>query len=175
LALQGALDVFTPPAYYYERALLTKTVSSSLSQAAVQYVQQASSTPGLEHSAVAFLTLGADGGMTDHIGNGAFSEDQRKGNWLVIVFARYEPERITRAKALQWANEIRDAMLPHCSTHYTNSSNDQPGSRVIFSSSLSRLRQIKQQYDPLNVFCNNHNVVPASMDESSQQNAQAQD
>ena len=175
LALQSALTPFTPPGHHYERALMTESASAGLVQSAVKFVEQATGTPGLERSGVAFLTLGAGGAVADHIGNGAFSDEQRKGNWMLAVFATYEPERTTRSKAIEWSNEARDALLPHCSAHYTNSSNDQPGSRVVFGSSLHRLRQVKQQYDPLNVFCNNHNVVPADMDESLQQNAHASD
>ena len=175
LRLQSALDPFTPPGHYYERTLIAQSAPAGLADALITAAQQATATAGLEHSALVLIACGAGGAMTDFVGNGCFSEQQRRGNWIVGLIGQYEPQRITRAQALQWANGSRDALLPFCSTHYTNSSNGKPGSRVIFSASLERLRQVKQRYDPLNVFCNNHNVVPASMDETKQQNAQPQD
>jgi len=47
--------------------------------------------------------------------------------------------------------------------------------RVIFGSSLEKLRVIKQRYDPNNFLCNNQNVVPADLVEEEQENAMSSD
>ena len=173
--LQCAMDAMTPPGHYYERAFISQSAPPALAEANLKAVARATATPGLERCVIPMLVLGAGGALTDHLGNGCFAEDQRKGNWFVAAIGHYDPARTSRAVCLEWANATKDAILPHCTTHYTNSSNNQPGSRVIFSNSLARLREVKQKYDPRNAFCNNQNVVPASMQEDGVENAQARD
>ena len=122
-----------------------------------------------------FHLYGVGGAITDHLGRGSFSDEQRKGNWFIVAMAHYDKDKCSRDTALKWANTARDVIAPHCTTAYTNSSNGQPGSRVIYASSLAELRVIKQRYDPNNFFRNNQNVVPADMDESAQEMAQTRD
>ena len=70
---------------------------------------------------------------------------------------------------LQWGSALKQSFLPYLSTMYTNSSGDQPGSRVLFPHNLDKLRKLKQLHDPLNTFSNNHNIVPADMDVNTSQ------
>jgi hypothetical protein len=174
LQLQHALDPHTKAGHYYERSFIADKASPALAQATLAAFQGSSKYPGVK-AVIAFLPLGGGGALTDFMGNGAFSDTQRKGNWYLGVIGSFDPTKGKREDLVAWANEARDAMLPHCTTHYTNSSNNQPGSRVVFSGSLDRLRQVKQTYDPDNVFCNNQNVVPANMDETQCEQAQARD
>ena len=173
--LQCSMDPLTPSGFYYERSFIAQTAPPALAEANLQATQRATATPGLEHCVIAMLALGAGGAMTDFLGNGAFSEQQRKGNWFVGAIGNRDPARATRAQLLDWANAARADILPHCSTHYTNSVSGHAGARVIYSGSLGRLREVKQKYDPTNVFCNNQNVVPANMREELSETAQARD
>ena len=114
--------------------------------------------------------------MQDNEGRGAFSVEQRRGNIMLGTSGHWEPSEAggedNRKHAVAWVNKTREVVLPHCSTIYTNSVNGQSGQRATYGGSLDRLRQIKQQWDPSNVFCNNQNVVPEGMDELSSATAQ---
>ena len=173
LSLQHAIDPFATPGHYYERAWVAQSTPLKLADRSLELLQRV--PPGLEQSALVFHLYGVGGALTDHMDKGAFSGEQRKGNWFIVAMAHYNPDKCSKDTALKWANTARDIIVPYCSSAYTNSSNGQPGSRIIYAGSLDELRVIKQRYDPSNFFRNNQNVVPANMDESAQEMAQTRD
>ena len=172
VALQHMLDEVTEPGHYYERSFMSAGINEHVAAAMLAAHDELAQYPTLSHSALTTLVLGVDGKMQENSGIGAFSAEQRKGNVLLGVIASWDDGPDGRTKAVQWANTARQLVLPHCSSIYTNSVSGQAGSRDTFGSSLQRLRRVKQQWDPHNVFCNNQNVVPADQDEAAVQTAQ---
>ena len=173
--LQHMLDPVTVPGYYYERTFMAPGVGKDFATALDAAQQLLSGYPGLSHSAVSTLILGVDGAISDNSGRGAFSSQQRAGNVLVATIANWDPT-VTgengRAMAVEWANKTRELLLPHVSTVYTNSVSGSAGMHVTYAGSVDRLRRVKQQWDPKNIFCNNQNIVPANLDETSSKTAQ---
>ena len=170
--LQHALDHVTVPGNYYERTYMTPGVTEGLATAMLTSFDELSKYPSLSHSAVHCLILGL-GAMQEKSGNGAFSTEQRKGTVLLGHISCWDGAHADgRAHGVEWNNSGRTLVLPHCSSIYTNSVSGHAGMKDTFGSSLERLRRVKQQWDPSNVFCNNQNVVPASMEETSSRTAQ---
>lgn len=175
VALQHMQDKATAPGSYYERAYVSAGIGRGMATAVLASFDELSKHSNLSQSAVTTLVLGVDGAMQQNSGTGAFSVDQRKGNVLLGTIAHWDdtiPGKDGRAKAVEWANTARKLVLPHCISIYTNSVSGQAGSRDTYGSSLDRLRRIKLQWDPLNIFCNNQNVVPADQDEMAVKTAQ---
>ena len=173
VALQHMLDMVTVPGHYYERTYMAAGITEGMAAAMLACHDELSKYPNLSHSAITTLILGVDGKMQQNSGRGAFSAEQRKGNVLVGTIGNWDkPGTDERAQAVEWANTARQLVLPHCSSIYTNSVSGQAGSKDTFGSSLERLRRVKQQWDPLNIFCNNQNVVPADQDEAAVKTAQ---
>ena len=168
VSLQHMLDHVTVPGNYYERSFMSAGITEGMANAMLACHDELAKYPNLSHSVVTTLILGVDGKMQDNSGVGAFSTEQRKGNVLLGTIAHWDnPGKDGRAKAVEWANFAREQVTPHCSSIYTNSVSGHAGSKDTYGSSLERLRRVKQQWDPDNVFCNNQNVVPANLDEST--------
>ena len=173
VALQHMLDKVTLPGYYYERTYMAASMSDDFSSAVLASAEALSDFPGCSHSVLVCFILGVDGAIQENEGRGAFSAEQRRGNILLGTIGHWDPTEApdARGNAIAWANKARELVMPHCLTVYTNSVSGHAGSKVTFGSSLERLRRIKQQWDPSNVFCNNQNIVPADLDEDSSQTA----
>jgi len=69
-----------------------------------------------------------------------------------------------RARCVAWAHEFFSAAAPHASgSVYVNFlTEDESGrSADAYGANYLRLKQIKQKYDPANLFRHNQNIEPA--------------
>ena len=172
LALQHMLDHVTLPGNYYVRAYLAPGVGEGMAAALTASFDALSGRPNLLRSALVGWVLGT-GVQSERSGNGAFSAEQRKGQVLIATIGEWDDSGADgRADCVAWCNAARELLLPQCSSVYTNSVSSHAGMRDTYGSSLGRLRRVKEQWDPSNVFCNNQNVVPAGLDEASSATAQ---
>ena len=128
----------------------------------------------MERSIIAVLVKGSGGEVADYVGSCAFNDEAREGDYFVMPMGAYDPQRTTRQRVIEWCNEARDAILPHCVALYSNATDNQPASAALFGGNLKRLRELKQRYDPTNFFFN----TPTSHrrnDESRHPNTQPRD
>ena len=171
LELQHAFAAFQAPGHHHDRAFFAMDFSQQLATACQQSHARLKDYPGMEKTTFLFLLSGVQSAIGDNAGKTAIGDNQRRGNVFVYVLSLSDADRVSRTQILEWCNNTREAILPHCSSSYTNSSNGQPGSEAVYGDNLPRLRQLKQKWDPTNLFCNNQNVVPADMDDSVVENA----
>jgi hypothetical protein len=63
-----------------------------------------------------------------------------------------------------WSTGFRDALRPFAMpAEYANFATDEGPdvSRACYGTNTDRLATLKARYDPTNVFCRNHNILPA--------------
>jgi FAD/FMN-containing dehydrogenase len=68
-------------------------------------------------------------------------------------------------EVMSWADRLFDAMVPHGNGGvYVNLLGDGEADRIreAYGPNLARLRELKRKWDPENLFCGNHNILPAS-------------
>ncbi|MBC7894156.1 MAG: FAD-binding oxidoreductase [Cytophagaceae bacterium] len=89
----------------------------------------------------------------------------RRVMWDVDVIGQWE-DGTTSAEHIAWVRDVWAKAAPHMlDTIYLNhvASDDKPETiRASFGSNYKRLREIKAQYDPANMFQHNANIPPAS-------------
>jgi FAD/FMN-containing dehydrogenase len=63
-----------------------------------------------------------------------------------------------------WVRREWEAIHPYSTGVYVNFLDDEAPSRIAaaYGTAGSRLAELKRRYDPDNVFCNNHNILPAA-------------
>ncbi|MDX1658854.1 MAG: FAD-binding oxidoreductase [Nitriliruptorales bacterium] len=102
------------------------------------------------------------GGQAGRIDNGATAAGGRDAAYSFHVLAGWAEED-NDAEVMGWARDFHAAMAPYSTGGvYVNLIADDEPDRVPSAfSDVDRLRQLKAEWDPDNVFRSNHNIAPA--------------
>ncbi|MBW9062833.1 FAD-binding oxidoreductase [Rhizobium herbae] len=106
--------------------------------------------------------IGHVGGAAGRIAAGATAFPQRNSHFVMNVHARWREAAMDQA-CIGWARQLFEAAKPHSAgTAYINFMPEDETDRVeaAYGDNYKRLAQIKQQYDPQNLFRMNQNVRP---------------
>lgn len=104
------------------------------------------------------------GGAAKRGATGGTATSHLEREFLVNYQASWEDPALD-ADLIGWAKENHAAMLPYATGHYVNFMTEDevrdPARAAYEPGLLERLRRVKAQYDPGNVFRFNKNIVPA--------------
>jgi FAD/FMN-containing dehydrogenase len=87
-----------------------------------------------------------------------------RGSKFAEVIVGVDPDPANRGKITEWARSYWEAVHPHCAPGaYVNFMMEEGADRIAatYSGNYARLRQVKAQYDPGNLFRVNQNIEPA--------------
>ena len=118
--LQNSLVPLLGPGHHHDRAFFAINFSEQLATAAQLSFDSLAQYPGMEGTSILFLVSGVGSAIADNVGRTAFSDEQRRGNVFIHVLSQSDREKLSRAKTLEWCNNTREALLPHCNASYTN-------------------------------------------------------
>ncbi len=114
-------------------------------------------------SPLSFLVIERYGGAAGRVAKDATAYPHRDLHWDVIFGAQWTDAAETTHR--EWARKGERALLPYAANAHLSSALDVEPDEVIdtaFGANLTRLRAIKQKYDPENFFPVNYNIKPAS-------------
>ena len=106
--------------------------------------------------------IGHVGGAAGRIAAGATAFPQRNSHFVMNVHARWREAAMDQA-CIGWARQLFEAAKPHSAgTAYINFMPEDETDRVeaVYGDNYKRLAEIKEQYDPQNLFRMNQNVRP---------------
>ena len=110
------------------------------------------------------IFIGLLGGETSRIKTNATAYAQRDAQFVMNVHARWESATDDQ-RCISWAREFFDASAPYATGGvYINFMTEEEGDRVeaAYGTGYQRLVQLKEKYDPGNLFRLNQNIKPAT-------------
>jgi hypothetical protein len=110
------------------------------------------------------IFVGHVGGAAGRVAADATAFPQRNSHFVMNIHARWREAGMDRA-CIDWARGIFEAAKPHSAgTAYINFMPEDEGDRVeaAYGGNYRRLAEVKQKYDPHNLFRMNQNVQPKS-------------
>ena len=150
---QSRMDQGYPPGqHHYWRSCFLDDLTDDVIDVLVDRASDAQAPPELE------LIVEHMGGAISR-GDGAFAH--RAARYDVLIAANWtDPEDHDRCVA--WARGTAAALEPHGQGGYANYQPDADGAHVpgVYGDRVTRLRALKAEYDPHNVFRLNQNVTP---------------
>lgn len=108
------------------------------------------------------IFIGLIAGAPNRVPPGAMAYGHRDARFVLNVHSRWEDAKEDQ-KCIGWAREFFRASEPYASAGaYVNFMTAEEGDRVAaaYGSNYDRLREIKNRYDPKNVFHLNQNIKP---------------
>jgi FAD/FMN-containing dehydrogenase len=157
-AWQQAFDpLLVPPARNYWKSHNFNTLSDAAIDVVVDYA-------GKLPSAQSEIFLGLLGGAANTHAPDEMAYPHRAALYAMNVHTRWE-EAAQDAACLAWAREFFKAAAPHAAgSVYINFLNEDEVDRIAeaYGPNYARLRQIKAQYDPDNLFRTNQNIRPGA-------------
>ncbi|TSE03171.1 FAD-binding oxidoreductase [Mesorhizobium intechi] len=108
------------------------------------------------------IFIGHVGGAAGRVARDATAFPQRNSHFVMNVHARWREPAMDRA-CIGWARSLYEAAKPYAAgTAYVNFMPEDEVDRVeaAYGGNYQRLLEIKQRYDPLNLFRMNQNVRP---------------
>ena len=156
--LQSLFDPLLPPGLqWYWRADFVKEFTS---EAIAKHLEQALKTP----AGLSQVHIYPINGAAHRVGKGDTAFSYRDANFaLVIVGIDANPAK--KDEITTWCKDYFDALHPYSAGGaYVNFMMDEGQERVAasFRDNYARLAQIKNKYDPKNVFRVNQNILPAA-------------
>lgn len=151
---QSAFDpLLTPGARNYWKSHNLTNLSDPLIDLTVRYAGQLP-TPQCE------IFFGQVGGAIKRVPAEAMAYPHRNADFVMNVHTRWD-EPIEDAGCVAWAREFFDATAPHATGGvYVNFiSEDEERVRAAYGSNYRRLTELKQRYDPENLFRINQNIA----------------
>ena len=139
--------------YHYWRSCFLDALTDDVIDVLVDRASDIQAPPALE------LIVEHMGGAIAE-GDGAFAH--RDASYDVLIAANWT-DPVDQDRCVAWARDTAAALEPHSRGGYTNYEPDADGAYVqdAYGDRLARLRALKAQYDPHNVFRLNQNVTPA--------------
>ena len=110
------------------------------------------------------IFIGLLGGETSRIAVDATAYAQRDAQFVLNVHARWESATDDQ-RCIAWAREFFDASAPYATGGvYINFMTEEEGDRVAaaYGAGYQRLIQLKEKYDPGNLFRLNQNIKPVA-------------
>lgn len=156
LDIQSRLDA---PFDHGTRVYLKSGFVDELTPGATQAACDANDRAPSVRSMVELLPLG---GAVGRVATDATAFPNRDATWLITITAVFEDGDDVET-GIAWARQAYADLEPHLSAgRYINfmSADDGDQSTGAFGATWERLRRVKSQYDPLNVFHRNQNVEP---------------
>ncbi|THC41692.1 FAD-binding oxidoreductase [Massilia sp. Mn16-1_5] len=156
-AWQQAFDpLLVPPARNYWKSHNFNTLSDAAIDVVVDYAGRLPSTQSE-------IFLGLIGGAANTRPPDETAYPHRKALYAMNVHTRWDTPS-EDASCLAWAREFFKAAAPHAAGGvYINFLNEDEVDRIAeaYGPNYARLRQVKAQYDPQNLFRANQNILPA--------------
>ncbi len=157
-ALQSMFDGLYPPGlqWYWKTHFIRE-----LSDAAIaENVRFSEMLPSL-HSTMHFYPINA---AASRIPKNATAWNFRDANWTQVMVG-VDPDPANNERTIAWARNYFDALHPHAAGGgYVNMMMDEGEERVeaTYGDNYPRLVEIKNKYDPNNLFRVNQNIKPAN-------------
>ncbi len=151
---QSRMDQGYPPGeYHYWRSCFLDDLTDQVIDVLVERASDIQAPPVLE------LIVEHMGGAIA-AGDGAFAH--RDASYDLLIAANWT-DPADQDRCVAWARETAATLEPHSRGGYVNYEPDADGSYVpgVYGDRFARLRALKAQYDPHNVFRLNQNVTPA--------------
>ncbi len=154
--VQQAFDASLPAGHRYESRAHYFTALSD--EALEAFTANVNELPG--PFTVAYF--GAEGGAIGHVSGSATAFPHRDAAYSLHVLAGWtDPDRDTQVTA--WARQLHEAMSPYATGGvYVNllGTGEQERVEAAYGANHHRLRELKRQWDPANLFRMNHNIKP---------------
>ena len=156
VAFQAAFDpLLTPGARNYWKSHNLSTLNDGAIDVLVDYSGKLPS-PQCE------IFIGQLGGATDRVDPSATAYTGRGAKFVVNVHGRWE-NAADDDKCITWAREFFDSLAPHATGGgYINFMTQDEGERIqsAYGVNYDRLVELKNKYDPTNLFRLNQNIKP---------------
>ena len=158
-AAQSMLDAAVPAgSRYYWKSNFVDRISPGLAQVLREGANRAPSP-------LSMVLLFEVKGAIQRVSRDAMAFDHRNHNFEMSIIAQWK-EAQDDAANIQWARELWTAAQPYVSpavyaNHMTSDEGQDRVRSAYGSEKFVRLSRLKAQYDPTNLFCNNHNIPPA--------------
>jgi FAD/FMN-containing dehydrogenase len=157
-ALQSMFDsVYPPGLQWYWRADFVNELSDD---AIAQHVRFSQTMPTMHCT----MHLYPINGAAARVPKDATAWNYRDANWAQVMVG-VDPDPANKEKITKWARDYFDALHPYSAGGaYVNFMMDEGEERVraTYGDNYRRLSEIKQKYDPQNLFRVNQNIKPAA-------------
>ncbi|MHC4324487.1 MAG: FAD-binding oxidoreductase [Planctomycetota bacterium] len=157
-ALQTAFDPIYPPGHqWYWKADFVNELSD---EAIALYVKHGSQLPTPQSTVHLYPINGA----AHRVGNNDTPWAYRDTTWAQVIVG-VDPDPANNDRIISWAKEYWDALHPYSAGGaYVNFMMDEGEDRVkaTYRDNYERLVQIKNKYDPTNLFRVNQNIRPTA-------------
>lgn len=157
-AWQKAFDpLLTPGARNYWKSHNFSELSDGALDVMIEYAGKLPS-PQCE------IFVGLIGGQANRVARDATAYVARDTKFVLNVHARWDEPRDDK-RCIAWAREFFDKSAPHATgTAYVNFMTEEEGNRVAaaYGPNYERLVQVKNKYDPKNLFRMNQNIKPSA-------------
>ena len=155
-ALQGMFDGLYPPGLqWYWRADFVRELSD---EAIVKHIKFAEALPSM-HSTMHLYPIN---GAAARVGKHETAWNYRDATWAQVMVG-VDPDPANNEKTISWTKSYWDALHPHSAGGaYVNFMMDEGEERVkaTYGDNYKRLVEIKNKYDPGNLFRVNQNIRP---------------
>ena len=155
-ALQGMFDGLYPPGLqWYWRADFVRELSD---EAIAKHIKFAEALPSM-HSTMHLYPIN---GAAARVGKHETAWNYRDATWAQVMVG-VDPDPANNEKTISWTKSYWDALHPHSAGGaYVNFMMDEGEERVkaTYGDNYKRLVEIKNKYDPGNLFRVNQNIRP---------------
>lgn len=155
-ALQGLFDGLYPPGLqWYWRADFVKELSD---EAIAKHIKFAEALPSMHSTMHLYPINGAAG----RVGKHETAWNYRDATWAQVMVG-VDPDPATNEKTISWTKSYWDALHPYSAGGaYVNFMMDEGEERVkaTYGDNYRRLVEVKNKYDPKNLFRVNQNIRP---------------
>jgi hypothetical protein len=158
-AMQAIIGAGFPPGRLnYWKSSLTNEITDEAIETIVDYVRRVPSP----FTAVVFADCH---GAYSRVDKGATAYSHRDLQYDLVILSSWVAAADSD-RNIRWTRELFDALQPHMSQHaYVNDLGDDEGServRNAYGTNHARLVELKNRYDPANLFRLNQNIKPTA-------------
>lgn len=112
-----------------------------------------------EHSHGGTLMIREMNGAAQRVAPDAMAFPHRAAPYSVVPLAMW-PVGVERAPHIGWVDSVIEAIRPNTTGIYVNGSYPSDDPFLVYGRNFTRLVELKNRYDPENLFHGNYNIVP---------------